>query len=61
MSRLRGNYSDSYGLDEQGAPRGLLFPAQMTKVGDSLYVGNLTVDVRYFKAIAQIGISQWAA
>jgi len=47
--------------DEQGAPRGLLFPAQMTKVGDSLYVGNLTVDVRYFKGIAQIGISQWAA
>jgi hypothetical protein len=33
----------------------------MTKIGDYLYVGNLTVYVRYFKGIAQTGISQWAA
>jgi len=52
---------DFEGLDEQGAPRGLLFPAEMTKIGDYLYVGNLTVDVPYFKGIAQTGISQWAA
>ena len=52
---------DFEGLDEQGAPRGLLFPAEMTKIGDYLYVGNLTVDVRYFKGRAQEGISQWAA
>jgi DNA-binding beta-propeller fold protein YncE len=52
---------DFDGLDEQGAPRGLLFPAEMTKIGNYLYVGNLTVDVRYFKGIAQTGISQWAA
>ncbi len=52
---------DFNGLDEQGAPRGLLFPAEMTKVGDYLYVGNLTVDMRYFKGVAQTGISQWAA
>jgi sugar lactone lactonase YvrE len=52
---------DFNGLDEQGAPRGLLFPAEMTKIGDYLYVGNLTVDARYFKGIAQTGISQWAA
>ena len=52
---------DFNGLDEQGAPRGLLFPAEMTKIGDYLYVGNLTVDVRYFKGTAQTGISQWAA
>lgn len=52
---------DFEGLDEQGAPRGLLFPAEMIKIGDYLYVGNLTVDVRYFKGRAQEGISQWAA
>jgi sugar lactone lactonase YvrE len=52
---------DFEGLDEQGAPRGLLFPAEMIKIGDYLYVGNLTVDVRYFKGVAQTGISQWAA
>jgi sugar lactone lactonase YvrE len=52
---------DFEGLDEQGAPRGLLFPAEMIKIGDTLYVGNLTVDVRYFKGRVQDGISQWAA
>jgi len=52
---------DFEGLDEQGAPRGLLFPAEMTKIGDYLYVRNLTVDVRYFKGRAHEGISQWAA
>jgi len=40
---------DFNGLDEQGAPRGLLFPAEMTKIGDYLYVENLSVDVRFFK------------
>jgi hypothetical protein len=35
---------DFNGLDEQGAPRGLLFPAEMTKIGDYLYVENLSVD-----------------
>jgi sugar lactone lactonase YvrE len=52
---------DFEGLDEQGAPRGLLFPAEMIKIGDYLYVGNLAVDVRYIKGRTQEGISQWAA
>jgi len=52
---------DFNGLDEHGAPRGLLFPAEMTKVGDYLYVGNLAVDTRYWKGLAQGVISQWAA
>jgi sugar lactone lactonase YvrE len=61
---------DFNGLDERGAPRGLLFPAEMTKVGDYLYVGNLAVDVRYYKGgpavaisykgVLQTMISQWA-
>jgi sugar lactone lactonase YvrE len=59
--KMVAKLGDFEGLDEQGAPRGLLFPAEMTKIGDYLYVGNLTVDVRYFKGIAQTGISQWAA
>ncbi len=59
--KMVAKLSDFDGLDEQGAPRGLLFPAEMTKIGDYLYVGNLTVDVRYFKGRAQEGISQWAA
>ena len=52
---------DFEGLDEHGVPRGLLFPAELTKIGEYLYVGNLTVDARYFQGIAQTGISQWAA
>ena len=59
--KMVAKLGDFEGLDEQGAPRGLLFPAEMTKIGDYLYVGNLTVDVRYFKRLAQEGISQWAA
>lgn len=52
---------DFSGLDEHGAPRGLLFPAEMLRIGNYLYVGNLAVDMRYFKGIAQTGVSQWAA
>ena len=59
--KMVAKLGDFEGLDEQGAPRGLLFPAEMIKIGDYLYVGNLTVDVRYFKRFAQEGISQWAA
>jgi len=51
---------DFNGLDENGAPRGLLFPAEMTKVGDYLYVGNLACDFRYWKGVAQAVMSQWA-
>jgi len=41
------------------APRGLLFPAEMMKIGDVLYVTNLTVDVRYLNR-PQSPISQYA-
>ena len=51
---------DFNGLDENGAPRGLLFPAEMTKVGDYLYVTNLACDFRYWKGLAQAVVSQWA-
>jgi hypothetical protein len=58
--KVLAKLGDFDGLDERGAPRGLLFPAEMVKVGDYLYVGNLAVDVRYFKGTAQAVISQWA-
>jgi sugar lactone lactonase YvrE len=59
--KVLAKLGDFNGLDESGAPRGLLFPAGMEKIGDSLYVLNLVVDTRYFKGFAQSVISQWAA
>jgi sugar lactone lactonase YvrE len=58
--RVLAKLGDFNGLDENGAPRGLLFPAEMTKVGDYLYVGNLACDFRYWKGLAQAVVSQWA-
>jgi sugar lactone lactonase YvrE len=58
--KVLAKLGDFNGLDENGAPRGLLFPAGMEKIGDSLYVLNLAVDGRYFKGLAQTVISQWA-
>ena len=58
--KVLSKLGDFNGLDDNGAPRGLLFPAGMEKIGDSLYVLNLVVDGRYFKGLAQTVISQWA-
>jgi sugar lactone lactonase YvrE len=58
--RVLAKLGDFNGLDENGTPRGLLFPAEMTKVGDYLYVGNLACDFRYWKSIGQAVVSQWA-
>ena len=58
--KVLAKLGDFNGLDESGAPRGLLFPAGMEKIGDSLYVLNLAVDGRYWKQFAQTVISQWA-
>lgn len=58
--KVLAKLGDFNGLDESGAPRGLLFPAGMEKIGDSLYVLNLAVDGRWFKGFAQTVISQWA-
>jgi len=58
--KVLAKLGDFNGLDENGAPRGLLFPAEMTKVGDYLYVGNLAVDMRYWKGLGQAVVSQWA-
>lgn len=58
--KVLAKLGDFNGLDENGAPRGLLFPAEMTKVGDYLYVGNLACDIRYWKGLGQAVVSQWA-
>lgn len=58
--KVLAKVGDFTGLSESGAPRGLLVPAEMTKVGDYLYVTNLAADFRYFKGLAQAVISQWA-
>lgn len=59
--KVLAKLGDFDGLDESGAPRGLLFPAGMEKIGDSLYVLNLAVDGRWFKGFPPNVIGQWAA
>jgi sugar lactone lactonase YvrE len=58
--RAIAKFGDFDGLDQRGTTRGLLFPAEMLKIGDDLYVGNLVVDVRALKR-PQSPISQYAA
>jgi sugar lactone lactonase YvrE len=58
--KVLAKLGDFNGVDENGAPRGLLFPAEMTKVGDYLYVTNLACDFRYWKGLGQAVVSQWA-
>jgi len=52
------------GLDHDGAPRGLVFPASLVFGGNGndrvLYVTNLALDIRLF-GLAQSPDSQWAA
>jgi sugar lactone lactonase YvrE len=51
---------DFGGIDEHGAPRGLLFPASLVFSGDWLYVTNLSLDLRKF-GLPQAVDSQWTA
>jgi sugar lactone lactonase YvrE len=43
-----------------GAPDGLLFPASLVRSGDSIYITNLSLDLRLF-GLPQSVDSQWAA
>jgi len=58
--RVIAKLGDFDGLSERGRPRGLLFPASLVRVGDWLYVTNLSLDLRLF-GLAQAVDSQWAA
>jgi sugar lactone lactonase YvrE len=58
--RVIAKLGDFDGLGRRGAPRGLLFPASLVRVGDWIYVTNLSLDLRLF-GLAQTVDSQWAA
>jgi sugar lactone lactonase YvrE len=58
--RVIAKLGDFGGLDRQGAPVGLLFPASLVRVGEFIYVTNLSLDLRNF-GLPQAVDSQWAA
>jgi DNA-binding beta-propeller fold protein YncE len=58
--RVIAKLGDFSGLSPGGAPRGLLFPASLVRVGGWIYVTNLSLDLRAF-GLAQPVDAQWAA
>lgn len=58
--RVIAKLGDFDGIDEQGRPIGLLFPASLVFHGEFLYVTNLSLDLRLF-GLPQAVDSQWAA
>ena len=58
--RVIAKLGDFNGIDEDGAPKGLLFPASPAQFGDWVYVTNLSLDIRLF-GLPQAVDSQWAA
>jgi sugar lactone lactonase YvrE len=57
--RVIAKLGDFDGIDHQGSPVGLLFPASLVMVDNFVYVTNLSLDLRLFNAPAVD--SQWAA
>ena len=58
--RAIAKLGDFDGIDASGRPKGLLFPASLVRVGDSIYVTNLSLDLRLF-GLPQAVDSQYAA
>lgn len=58
--RVIAKLGDFDGIDRQGSPVGLLFPASLVMVKNFIYVTNLSLDLRDFK-LPQAVDSQWAA
>ena len=60
--KLIGKLGDFEGVDDDGLPRGLLFPASpaFSRNGEFLYVTNLALDLRVF-GLTQAVDSQWCA
>ncbi len=58
--RVIAKLGDFEGIDETGAPKGLLFPASPARFEDWVYVTNLSLDIRLF-GLPQAVDSQWAA
>jgi sugar lactone lactonase YvrE len=63
--RTIAKLGDFNGLDRQGAPIGLLFPASLVFSGPFVYVTNLAIDLRLFDVAGQptngTGDSPWTA
>jgi sugar lactone lactonase YvrE len=58
--RVIAKLGDFDGISRRGAPRGLLFPASLVRVGDWIYVTNLSLDLTKI-GLPQAVDSQWAA
>ncbi len=58
--RVIAKRGDFDGISRRGAPRGLLFPVGLLRVGDWLYVSNLSLDLRLFGLPPPVD-AQWAA
>lgn len=58
--RVIAKLGDFGGIDATGAPIGFLFPASLVRRGDTIYVTNLSLDLRIF-GLAQPVDAQWAA
>jgi hypothetical protein len=58
--RVIAKLGDFDGIDEHGAPKGLLFPASPAQFGNWVYVTNLSLDIRLF-GLPQAVDSQWTA
>lgn len=59
--RAIAKLGDFGGIDRQGAPIGLLFPASPVIVGGFVYVTNLSLDLHGSFGLPQAVDSQWAA
>ncbi|HMH54299.1 MAG TPA: NHL repeat-containing protein [Candidatus Acidoferrum sp.] len=59
--RVIAKLGDFEGLAPNGAPRGLLFPASLVRVGNFIYVTNLASDLRIFGPANGTVDSQWAS
>ena len=58
--RAIAKLGDFDGISRQGAPVGLLFPASLVKVGNFIYVTNLSLDLATSFGLPQAVDSQWA-
>lgn len=58
--RVIAKLGDFGGIDANGAPIGLLFPASLVRRGGFIFVTNLSLDLRLF-GLAQPVDAQWAA
>jgi hypothetical protein len=58
--RVIAKLGDFDGVDQRGAPKGLLFPASLVRSGNFIYVTNLVLDLRLFGLAPPVD-ALWAA